>query len=108
MTKRWLQGMALLVTVVVLNLAVARAQTGGSPLNRASGRPNGFSLMPTSRVTSRSSSGSVSTAAGGSLQVLGSGTVGRLTKWVSITSSNSFIGDTSIFENKNGLVGIGT
>jgi hypothetical protein len=46
--------------------------------------------------------------AGGNLQVLGSGTPGRLTKWTGITSSNSLIGDTTIFENKNGLVGIGT
>jgi hypothetical protein len=47
-------------------------------------------------------------AAGPNLPVLGSGTVGRLTKWAGLTSSNSFIGDTTIFEDKYGLVGIGT
>jgi hypothetical protein len=39
---------------------------------------------------------------------MGGGTLGRLTKWTGFTSSNSFIGDSTIFENKNGLVGIGT
>jgi hypothetical protein len=47
-------------------------------------------------------------AAGPNLPVLGSGSVGRLTKWTGFTSSNSFIGDSGIFEDKNGLVGIGT
>src|SRR5262249_58199953 len=43
-----------------------------------------------------------------SLQVLGSGTTGRLSKWTGQTGSNSFIGDTTIFEDKFGNVGIGT
>src|SRR5215510_5094910 len=47
-------------------------------------------------------------AAGPSLTVMGSGTLGRLTKWTGFTSSNSFIGDTTIFEDKLGKVGIGT
>jgi hypothetical protein len=47
-------------------------------------------------------------AAGPNLEVLGSGTVGRLPKWTGITSSNSFIGDSTIFEDKFGKVGIGT
>lgn len=47
-------------------------------------------------------------AAGPSLQVFGSGTLGRLTKWTGFTSSNSTIGDSTIFEDKFGLVGIGT
>jgi hypothetical protein len=42
------------------------------------------------------------------LQVLGGGTVGRLTKWTGFASNNSLIGDTAIFEDKNGNVGIGT
>jgi len=42
------------------------------------------------------------------LPVLGGGTVGRLTKWTGLASNNSFIGDTAIFEDKNGNVGIGT
>src|SRR5215510_14626080 len=47
-------------------------------------------------------------AAGPNLTVLGGGTLGRLTKWTGFTSSNSFIGDSTIFEDKFGMVGIGT
>ena len=47
-------------------------------------------------------------AAGPNLQVIGSGTLGRLTKWTGFTSSNSFIGDSTIFESKTGLIGVGT
>jgi len=42
------------------------------------------------------------------LPVLGGGTLGRLTKWSGFTSSNSFLGDTTIFEDKYGNVGVGT
>ncbi len=42
------------------------------------------------------------------LPVQGSGTIGRLPKWTGLTSSNSFIGDSTIFEDKFGMVGIGT
>src|SRR5262249_27874515 len=50
----------------------------------------------------------VATAIGTSLPVSGGGTLGRLTKWNGFSSSNSFIGDTSIFEDKYGNVGVGT
>jgi hypothetical protein len=53
-------------------------------------------------------SGLSTLVAGPSLPVVGGGTVGRLTKWTGITSSNSLIGDSTIFETKLGLVGIGT
>ena len=46
--------------------------------------------------------------AGASLPVLGSGTAGQLTKWTGTTSSNSFIGDSVITEDKFGQIGIGT
>jgi hypothetical protein len=46
--------------------------------------------------------------AGPTPQVLGTGTFGRLTKWTGVTSSNSVIGDSTIFEDKFGKVGIGT
>jgi len=46
-------------------------------------------------------------AGGPNLPVFGGGTIGRLTKWVGFTS-NSFIGDSTIFEDKFGKVGIGT
>src|SRR5215471_6185566 len=44
---------------------------------------------------------------GPNLAVFGGGTIGRLHKWVGFTS-NSFIGDSTIFEDKFGKVGIGT
>ena len=42
------------------------------------------------------------------LPVFGGGTLGRLPKWTGLTSGNSVIGDTTIFEDKFGNVGIGT
>jgi hypothetical protein len=74
--------------------------------------PSRFSLMTGSAsaniVPTSNRFGLSTTVAGPNLSVLGSGTVGRLTKWTGITSSNSFIGNSTIFEDKNGLVGIGT
>lgn len=42
------------------------------------------------------------------LPVQGGGTLGRVTKWTGFTGSNSVIGDSNIFEDKFGKVGIGT
>jgi hypothetical protein len=42
------------------------------------------------------------------LPVIGGGTLGRLTKWSGFTSGNSVIGNSTIFEDKYGMVGIGT
>src|SRR4029453_8945146 len=47
-------------------------------------------------------------ASGPTLPVLGGGTIGQLTKWTGLTSSNSFIGDSVITEDKLGNIGIGT
>jgi hypothetical protein len=47
-------------------------------------------------------------AAGANQPVQGSGTVGRLTKWTGVMGNIPLIGDTTIFESKTGLVGIGT
>lgn len=69
-------------------------------------RPVGFRLMPEPRAGVNANA--MTLLAGPNLQVLGSGTVGRLPKWTGITSSNSLIGDSTIFEDKFGLVGIGT
>ncbi len=46
--------------------------------------------------------------AGNTTAVTGSGTTGRLPKWTGLTSSSSFIGDSTIFEDKYSMVGIGT
>src|SRR5262245_49573729 len=83
--------------------ATRRALSSFSLLGQASRKaPRGFSLMPpgTSLATTMST--------GPNLPVLGNGTIGRLTKWTSFSSSNSIIGNSTIFENKDGLVGIGT
>ena len=71
-------------------------------------RPVGFSLMPAAALGWSMKPINVSMMAGPNLPVLGSGTVGRLARWTGLTSSNSFIGDSIIFESKAGLVGIGT
>jgi len=79
-------------------------------LEQRKGRPRGFSLMAKSRNTVSSGAGLniITVAAGPNLTVTGSGTLGRLTKWTGFTSSNSVIGDTAIYEDKFGNVGIGT
>lgn len=71
-------------------------------------RPVGFSSMPAGGGSTSTTLGRLRLAAGPNLQVLGSGTIGRLPKWTGVTSTNSFIGDSMIFESKLGLVGIGT
>ena len=129
MRKTKQQIAAILMWVVIVSISIAHGQT---PTSRntaestevqltnllAEARPQkraGFSLMPSSRATNVSRpSFSITMAAGPNLTVMGSGTVmgggtlGRLTKWTGFTSSNSFIGDSIIFESKTGLVGIGT
>src|SRR5262245_56064363 len=68
----------------------------------------GVPLIPTARSHISMSGSRVAAAAGGNLPVLGSGTVGRLTKWAGIGGSESVIGDSTIFEDKFGKVGVGT
>src|SRR6185503_10427041 len=69
-----------------------------------------FSLLTSSQAANASSFrfGVTSLAGGPNLTELGSGTIGRLSKWTGFTSSNSFIGASTIFEDKFGKVGIGT
>ncbi len=130
MTKRLIHCASLLIAIFALCAGLAQAQTASSQANNtaslATGRSefqlsrllaqarrgprSGFSLMLRSRNVSEAAAPFTITpmAAGPNLQVLGSGTVGRLTKWTGFTSSNSFIGDSSIFEDKFGNVSIGT
>jgi hypothetical protein len=73
-------------------------------------RRRAFSLMP-ERGNAGASGPAFSIApmaTGSGLPVMGGGTLGRLTKWTGFTSSNSAIGDSSIYEDKFGKVGIGT
>src|SRR5262245_22178377 len=64
------------------------ASTTGQPAapGPAAGGRQASSLRFTPQVT------------GPSFPVLGGGSSGRLTKWLGLSGSNSFIGDTSIFE----------
>ena len=122
--------MSTLMCAFVLSAGIAGAQMQATNANDTKGsdgnatesrfitllaqvRPSrriGFSLMPSSRNSNTSAPAFNVTpmASGPSLPVLGGGTIGRLTKWTGFTSSNSFIGDSTIFESKAGLVGIGT
>lgn len=52
--------------------------------------------------------GNATPAAAANLPVQGSGTIGQLSKWTALTSSNSFLGDSIITETKQGNIGIGT
>src|SRR5215470_8577463 len=102
----------LIIAIPALSQTTARqsingeANSGASVSSSQSGsRDTGMTVLAYLRSRSEIST----TSAGGqNLQVLGSGTVGRLTKWSGVSSSNAFIADSNIFENKFGLVGIGT
>ena len=117
------------LVIVVCMAASARAQTTASSLNdnsfrnrspfrldlfRLPARTQSFSLRPAGfRLMAETgarinSSATTPMAVGLNLQVFGAGTLGRLTKWTGFTSSNSTIGDSTIFEDKFGNVGIGT
>ncbi len=120
------------LAIVVCMAASARAQTTASSLNdnsfrnrspfrldlfRLPARTQSFSLRPAgfrlmaetgARINSSATTPMAPMAVGPNLQVFGAGTLGRLTKWTGFTSSNSSIGDSTIFEDKFGNVGIGT
>ena len=129
MKKRLVLCIRILVSALMMSTGVAQAQTQDQTGNLSrsvsprsarvflhqlaqprSARRAGLSLMPTSSHMSISAPRFVFApmVAAANLTVLGSGTVGRLTKWTGLTSNNSFIGNSTIFEDKNGLVGIGT
>ena len=78
-----------MLAIFALNIALAEAQSAAQNQKASAGK-------------------TATAAASGQLPVLGGGTLGRLTKWTGFTSTNSAIGDTSIFEDKSGNVGIGT
>src|SRR5262245_22408233 len=115
---------SILMCVLVASVGIARGQTpttrnaaNSSEIQLTSlltlacpAKRTAFSLTA-SRPAMNASSPSFNItpmAAGPNLTVLGGGTLGRLTKWTGFTSSNSFIGDSTIFEDKFGMVGIGT
>jgi hypothetical protein len=120
-------GIAVCALVLSINIAHAQTQTSNtdetvraqarttefeSSAVLAQARPYrraGFSLMPASRhATPSGSAFTITPMASGPQPVTGSGSLGRLPKWAGFTGSNSVIGDSTIFEDKFGMVGIGT
>jgi hypothetical protein len=126
MTTRLLHCASLFIATLILAVTVVSAQTPGTQTSnlqtaaniKGSGqsefrltewlaqarpqKPARFSLLPTSTVEPTASGPLVP------LVVLGGGSVGKLAKWTGFTLVNSFIGDSSIFEDSSGKVGIGT
>ena len=118
---------SILISVLAASINIAQAQEQSKGVTATSGnetrnqftdllaqaRPHGsagFALMPSSSDTAagRAAFSITPAAPVTNLPVFGSGTLGRLTKWTGFTSSNSTIGDSSIYEDKFGKVGIGT
>jgi hypothetical protein len=119
-----------LLFVLALNIGYVRAQTNGDQTNSSNrsaaanaefqfsnllvqARPSrraGFRLMHARfNVSATGPVYSIMPAAANqNYPVTGNGAAGRLTKWMGFTSSNAFIGNSTIYEDKNGLVGIGT
>ena len=60
----------------------------------------GFSLMPANNNSAAPPFASASIIPAANLQVLGNGSLGRLTNWTGFTSNNSTIGDSNIYEDK--------
>src|SRR5215510_567606 len=83
------------------NRPAARGQAQG-------GRARFVFSWPLAPGTSIVTPSAVTAAGGPALPVIGGGALGRLTKWTGFTGANSVIGDTTIFEDKFGNVGIGT
>jgi hypothetical protein len=128
MKKVQVHGSSVIACLLVLGISIAQAQTQAANNNRGGAqasaehpfsnlpkqilflRPAGFSLMFASRKATPVAPGFSFTpmAAAGALPVTGSGLLGRLTKWTGFTSTNSVIGNSTIFEDKFGNVGIGT
>ena len=106
-------GFAILFGLIPLGRAQAQAtntnDTNRNAAKRQSKRSGSNPSLAGSDVSANGSAFNITPlAAGPNLPVLGSGTLGRLTKWTGLTGSNSFAGDSTIFEDKYGMVGIGT
>lgn len=83
----------------LISLMTILGLTCGVGFTQTSRQPKAQSSMPQQAVTPAATSNPVT----------GSGTVGRIAKWTGVDGANSFsIGNTNIFEDKFGKVGIGT
>ncbi|HEU4390986.1 MAG TPA: hypothetical protein VFV34_24485 [Blastocatellia bacterium] len=108
MNNRMRRLLVLMIFVVSLSafLMTARAQTRSKRETR--GKTSARIVQPAFPWNLMADSSSMTLSGGPSLPVSGSGTLGRLAKWTGFTGSSSVIGDTTIFEDKFGNVGIGT
>ncbi|HEU4390989.1 MAG TPA: hypothetical protein VFV34_24500 [Blastocatellia bacterium] len=94
----------ILLTVLVGSLVEAQTPIR-SRADHPSSRRKTQSVFPWTLMPGASS---LAPAAGPNLPVLGNGTLGRLPKWTRFVGITSIIGDSTIFENSSGNVGIGT
>src|SRR5436309_9899171 len=96
-------------SISVLTVFIA-ASTQAQSANKsyASRQQSGTRSRPVFPRTLMLGAWSLTPAAAPGPHVVGDGTVGRLTKWTSFTLTNSVIGNSTIFEDKFGKVGIGT
>jgi hypothetical protein len=121
--KRSLLAGALTLTLSIAAWAQAQTTAPGADTGSRSGAnhtvaliprftlplaPFRVRLMPAAKTSTTVRAGLLGPMAAAGFPVLGAGTVGRITKWTGFTSSNSVVGDTNIFEDKFGNVGIGT
>src|SRR5262245_789485 len=111
----------VMLGAIALTASAAQAQTASSDSSGEQSkfkvteflarlqRANRTSSSQGSYFSSRRGSSTFSPASSGpNFPVLGGGTLGRLTKWTGFNSTNSYVGDSTIFEDKSGRVGIGT
>jgi hypothetical protein len=121
--RRLLLKAILLLLAVTLGLDTAQGQAinpdgGRSPdselqLSRLiaqsrHARQSGFSLMPSYRNLRERAFFITPMSVVNNQTVFGSGTVGMLTRWTGFTNGQSLIGNSTIFEDQRGRVGVGT
>jgi hypothetical protein len=99
-------GLRLFAILVSAFMVTARAQAPKRPGTAGQESDGGSCTSP--RWILKLARPSFIAAGGSSLAVVGSGTPGRITRWTGSSGSGSSIGDSSIFEDKFGNIGIGT
>src|SRR5215472_5571800 len=98
----------LIATLLIWGRATAQApKRDGARGQGPGGRARSAFTWPLAPGASIVAPSGVTPAAGPILPVIGGGTFGRITKWTGF-GTNSVIGDSTIFEDKLGKVGIGT
>ena len=100
---------AFQICAVSLYAAFIASSAGAQTPNRTGERSRRPGVRARSAFTwpLPASASALTPAAGPVLPVIGGGTFGRITKWTGF-GTNAVIGDSTIFEDKSGKVGIGT